>query len=89
MRALRVGAPLGARADRAGPRCEAGPAGLCEAFVKRQKNDVNDGAAIHEMLSRPGLRFVKVRSVASQVVLSSTRRARSWLPSAPSFSTAL
>lgn len=38
-------------------------------FVKRQKNDRNDAAAIHETLSRPGLRFVAVRSIANQAVL--------------------
>jgi transposase len=38
-------------------------------FVKRQKNDANDAAAIYEALSRPGLRFVKVRSIANQAVL--------------------
>jgi transposase len=38
-------------------------------FVKRQKNDKNDAAAIYETLSRPGLRFVAVRSVENQAVL--------------------
>lgn len=38
-------------------------------FVKRQKNDKNDAAAIYETLFRPGLRFVKVRSVENQAVL--------------------
>jgi transposase len=38
-------------------------------FVKRQKNDANDAAAIHETLGRPGLRFVKVRSIDNQAVL--------------------
>ena len=38
-------------------------------FVKRQKNDKNDAAAIYETLSRPDLRFVKVRSVDDQAVL--------------------
>lgn len=38
-------------------------------FVRRQKNDANDAAAIHEALGRPGLRFVKVRSIANQAVL--------------------
>jgi transposase len=38
-------------------------------FVKRQKNDANDAAAIHETLSRPGLRFVKVRYIANQAIL--------------------
>lgn len=38
-------------------------------FVRRQKNDANDAAAIYEALSRPGLRFVKVRSIENQAVL--------------------
>lgn len=38
-------------------------------FVRRQKNDANDAAAIHETLSRPGLRFVKVRGIENQAVL--------------------
>jgi transposase len=38
-------------------------------FVKRQKNDKNDAAAIYETLFRPGLRFVKVRSMENQAVL--------------------
>lgn len=38
-------------------------------FVRRQKNDANDAAAICEALFRPGLRFVKVRSVENQAVL--------------------
>jgi len=38
-------------------------------FVKRQKNDRNDAAAIYEALFRPGLRFVKVRSIDNQAML--------------------
>jgi transposase len=38
-------------------------------FVKRQKNDKNDAAAIYETLFRPGLRFVAVRSIENQAVL--------------------
>jgi transposase len=45
------------------------PPAYVKPFVKRQKNDANDAAAIHEALSRPGLRFVKVRTVANQAVL--------------------
>ena len=45
------------------------PPAYVKPFVKRQKNDANDAAAIHETLSRPGLRFVKVRSVENQAVL--------------------
>jgi transposase len=45
------------------------PPAYVKPFVKRQKNDANDAAAIHETLGRPGLRFVKVRSIANQAVL--------------------
>lgn len=45
------------------------PPAYVKPFVKRQKNDANDAAAIHETLSRPGLRFVKVRSIENQAVL--------------------
>ena len=45
------------------------PPAYVKPFVKRQKNDANDAAAIHETLSRPGLRFVKVRSIANQADL--------------------
>lgn len=45
------------------------PPAYVKPFVKRQKNDANDAAAIHETLSRPGLRFVKVRSIANQAAL--------------------
>lgn len=38
-------------------------------FVKRQKNDRNDAAAIYEALFRPGLRFVAVRSIDNQAML--------------------
>jgi transposase len=45
------------------------PPAYVKPFVKRQKNDKNDAAAIYETLFRPGLRFVKVRSVENQAVL--------------------
>jgi transposase len=45
------------------------PPAYVKPFVKRQKNDKNDAAAIYETLFRPGLRFVKVRSVDNQAVL--------------------
>jgi len=45
------------------------PPAYVKPFVKRQKNDRNDAAAIYEALFRPGLRFVAVRSVAIAVRL--------------------
>ena len=38
-------------------------------YVKRQKNDVADAAAICEAVTRPSMRFVKVRSIDNQAVL--------------------
>lgn len=38
-------------------------------FVKRQKNDKNDAAAIYEALHRPAMRFVAVRSITNQAQL--------------------
>ena len=45
------------------------PPAYVKPFVRRQKKDANDAAAIHETLFRPGLRFVKVRSIANQAML--------------------
>lgn len=45
------------------------PPAYVKPFVRRQKNDANDAAAIHETLGRPGLCFVKVRSIANQAML--------------------
>ncbi len=38
-------------------------------YVKRQKNDAADAAAICEAVTRPSMRFVKIRSVDNQAVL--------------------
>lgn len=43
--------------------------GYVKPYVKRQKNDANDAAAICEAVTRPTMPFVKVRSVASQAAL--------------------
>lgn len=45
------------------------PPAYVKPFVRRQKNDANDAAAICEAMGRPGLRFVKVRSIANQAML--------------------
>lgn len=42
-------------------------AGLCEAFVKHQKNDAADAEAICEAAQRPTMRFVAVKSEEKQV----------------------
>src|ERR1044071_459497 len=46
------------------------PAGYVKAYVKRNKNDGRDAEAICEALSRPTMRFVPVKSVEQQAVLS-------------------
>ena len=40
-----------------------------KVFVKRNKNDANDAAAICEAMMRPGLRFVPVKSTEQQAAL--------------------
>ncbi|MDP6516105.1 MAG: transposase [Alphaproteobacteria bacterium] len=43
-------------------------------YVRRQKNDVRDAAAIAEALMRPHMRFVPIKSVAQQSVLMLHRK---------------
>ena len=45
------------------------PPAYVKPYVKRQKNDAADAAAICEAVTRPSMRFVKVRSVDNQAVL--------------------
>ncbi len=45
------------------------PPSYVKPYVKRQKNDAADAAAICEAVTRPSMRFVKVRSVDNQAVL--------------------
>src|ERR1700727_2139022 len=45
------------------------PPNYVKAFVRRQKNDAADAAAICEAVSRPSMRFVAVRSVTNQAEL--------------------
>ena len=45
------------------------PPAYVKPYVKRQKNDVADAAAICEAVTRPSMRFVKVRSIDNQAVL--------------------
>jgi transposase len=49
------------------------PAAYVKPYVKRQKNDAADAAAIAEALTRPSMRFVAVRSVANQAALMAHR----------------
>jgi transposase len=45
------------------------PAAYVKAYVRRQKNDAADAAAICEAVSRPSMRFVAVRSMTNQAEL--------------------
>jgi transposase len=45
------------------------PPAYVKAYVRRQKNDAADAAAICEAVSRPSMRFVPVKSEAQQAVL--------------------
>jgi transposase len=42
-------------------------------FVKRQKTDTNDAAAIAEAVRRPDMRFVAIKTIEQQVVLAQHR----------------
>lgn len=45
------------------------PASYVKAYVKRNKNDAADAAAICEAVTRPSMRFVPVKTVQQQAVL--------------------
>jgi transposase len=45
------------------------PPQYVKPYVKRGKNDAADAAAICEAMSRPGMRFVQVKSVEQQAGL--------------------
>ena len=45
------------------------PPAYVKAYVRRQKNDAADAAAICEAVTRPSMRFVPVRSINNQAVL--------------------
>lgn len=45
------------------------PPAYVKAYVRRQKNDAADGAAICEAVTRPAMRFVAVKSAEQQGVL--------------------
>ena len=49
-----------------GHRCKLIPPIYVKPFLKRQKNDSHDAAAIVEAAQRPTMRFVAVKSVAAQ-----------------------
>lgn len=45
------------------------PPAYVKAYVRRQKNDAADAAAICEAVTRPSMRFVPVRSIGNQAAL--------------------
>ena len=45
------------------------PPNYVKAYVRRQKNDAADAAAICEAVTRPSMRFVPIRSVSNQAIL--------------------
>ena len=45
------------------------PPRYVKAYVRRQKNDAADAAAICEAVSRPSMRFVPVKTVEQQAAL--------------------
>jgi transposase len=45
------------------------PPQYIKPYVKRGKNDANDAEAICEAMSRPGMRFVPIKSAESQAEL--------------------
>jgi transposase len=45
------------------------PPAYVKPYVKRQKNDAADAAAICEAVTRPSMRFVKLRSIDNQAML--------------------
>jgi transposase len=49
------------------------PPSYVKAYVRRQKNDMADAAAICEAVSRPSMRFVPVKSIAQQAALLAHR----------------
>lgn len=54
------------------------PPSYVKAYVRRQKNDAADAAAICEAVSRPSMRFVPVKTVEQQATLA-VHRARALL----------
>ncbi|MBV1695534.1 MAG: IS110 family transposase [Hyphomicrobiales bacterium] len=54
------------------------PPSYVKAYVRRQKNDAADAAAICEAVTRPSMRFVPIKSVEQQAILA-VHRARALL----------
>ena len=58
------------------------PPAYVKAYVRRQKNDMADAAAICEAVTRPSMRFVAIKSEGSRRCCWSTGRATCWCASA-------
>jgi len=58
--------PLGARTDRARSHGASDPPAYAKSYVRRNKNDAADAAAICEAVSRPSMRFVPIKTVEQQ-----------------------
>jgi transposase len=58
------------------------PPAYVKAYVRRQKNDAADAAAICEAVTRPAMRFMPVKSAEQQGVLMLHRCANFWSASA-------
>jgi hypothetical protein len=69
-RSLRLVASLVARAPRVWPHCAPDAAGLCEAHVKRYKNDAVDAEANCEAVTRANMRFVATKTPEQQSCLT-------------------
>ena len=54
------------------------PPAYVKAYVRRQKNDAADAAAICEAVSRPSMRFVPLRSLENQAALMHHRVQKCW-----------
>ena len=60
------------------------PAAYVKPFVRRNKTDARDAAAICTAVGRPDMRFVAIKSVESRPRAGSSGRANCWSSSAPS-----
>ena len=58
-----------ASSRRSGTMCVLMPASYVKAYVKRNKNDAADAAAICEAVTRPSMRFVPVKTAEQQAAL--------------------
>ena len=64
-----LGASLGPALIELGHEVRLIPSAHVKPYVRRNKNDQVDAAAIYEAMSRPGQRFVPVRSIDNQAEL--------------------